>query len=109
FQEIGLGPEAIGTAVEDPGQYQALLRAAVPVAREFMEQQIAPSVTAAAEARVERWKGEQLRWEEDAAGTRGTSALLLATRDALEVEKKLVTEMLPDRTFVRPLLVVVPR
>ena len=109
FQEIGLDPEAIGTVVEDPGQYQALLRAAVPVAREFMEQQIAPSITAAAEARVERWKGEQLRWEEDAAGTRGTSALLLATRDALEVEKKLVTEMLPDRTFVRPLLVVVPR
>ena len=34
---------------------------------------------------------------------------MLATRDALEVEKKLVSDMLPDRTFVRPLLVVVPR
>src|SRR5699024_360648 len=27
FQEIGLDPDAIGTAVADPGQYQALLRA----------------------------------------------------------------------------------
>ena len=33
-----IGASAIGTAVADPGQYQALLRAAVPVAREFMEQ-----------------------------------------------------------------------
>src|SRR5699024_6825911 len=56
FQEIGLNPDAIGTAVADPGQYQALLRAAVPVAREFMEQQVAPGITAAATARVERWK-----------------------------------------------------
>ena len=70
---------------------------------------MAPGITAAAEARVERWKAEQLRWEADAADTRGTSALMLATRDALEVEKKLVHDMLPDRTFVRPLLVVVPR
>src|SRR5699024_5979153 len=109
FQEIGLAPDAIGTAVADPGQYQDLLRAAVPVAREFMEQQVAPGITAAANARVERWQAEQLRWEADAKGTRGTSALLLATRDALEVEKKLIRDMLPDRTFVRPLLVVVPR
>ncbi|MGP5412087.1 DEAD/DEAH box helicase [Brachybacterium paraconglomeratum] len=109
FQEIGLDPDAIGTAVADPGQYQALLRAAVPVAREFMEQQVAPGITAAATARVERWKAEQLRWESDAAHARGTSALMLATRDALEVEKKLVSDMLPDRIFVRPLLVVVPR
>ena len=109
FQEIGLDPDAIGTAVADPGQYQALLRAAVPVAREFMEQQVAPGITAAAEAWVQNWQAEQDRWEADAAGTRGTSALMLATRDALEVEKKLVTDMLPDRTFVRPLLVVVPR
>ena len=99
FQEIGLDPDAIGTAVADPGQYQALLRAAVPVAREFMEQQVAPGITAAATARVERWKAEQLRWESDAAGTRGTSALMLATREALEVEKKLVSDMLPDRTL----------
>src|SRR5699024_10123247 len=109
FQEIGLDPDAIGTAVADPGQYQALLRAAVPAAREFMEQTVAPDITAAAKARVERWEAEQLRWEADAAGARGTSALMLATREALEVEKKLVSEMLPERTFVRPLLVVVPR
>ena len=32
-----------------------------------------------------------------------------ARRKALAVEKKLVTDMLPERTFVRPLLVVVPR
>ncbi|MBB5832518.1 DEAD/DEAH box helicase [Brachybacterium aquaticum] len=109
FQEIGLDPDAIGTAVEDPAQYQALLRQAVPVAREFMEQRIAPGITAAAEARVQHWQEEQQRWEADAAHTRGQSALLLATRDALAVEKKLVTDMLPDRTFARPLLVVVPR
>ncbi|GAA1730500.1 DEAD/DEAH box helicase [Brachybacterium phenoliresistens] len=109
FEEIGLGPGSIGTAVEEPGRYQALLRAAVPVARTFMEEQIAPELKARARARVDRWHQEQLRWEADAAHTRGQSALLLATRDAIEVEKKLVTEMLPDRTFVRPLLVVVPR
>ena len=40
---------------------------------------------------------------------RGQSALLLANLDAVGEEKKLVREMLPERTFVRPLLVVVPR
>jgi superfamily II DNA or RNA helicase len=109
FEEIGLGPQSVGTAVADPGRYQALLRSAVPVAREFMDEHVAPTVTAAAQQRVDRWQQEQLRWEADAQQTRGQSALLLASRDALEVEKKLVTEMLPDRTFVRPLLVVVPR
>lgn len=109
FAEIGLGPESIGTPVDDPGQYQALLRAAVPVARTHMEEAVAPSQIAAARARAQRWQNEQLAWEADAAHARGQSALLLTSREALAVEKKLVTEMLPDRTFVRPLLVVVPR
>lgn len=109
FHEIGLGPDAIGTAVTEPGQYQSLLRGAVPAAREFMEQQIRPAITAAAEGRAERWRAEQDRWEAEAEGARGTSSLFTATRHALEVEKKLITDMLPDRTFVRPLLVVVPR
>ncbi|EWS81344.1 helicase [Brachybacterium phenoliresistens] len=109
FEEIGLGPESVGTAVEDPGRYQALLRAAVPVARTFMEEQISPELKARARARVDRWEQEQLRWKADADRTRGQSSLRLATRDAIEVEKKLVTGMEPKRTFVRPLLVVVPR
>src|SRR5699024_9715703 len=53
FREIGLGPETIGTPVESPEQHQALLRAAVPVAREHMEQQIAPQQIDAAHHRVE--------------------------------------------------------
>src|SRR5699024_6252064 len=98
-----------GTPVESPEQHQALLRAAVPVAREHMEQQIAPQQIDAAHHRVERWQQEQLAWEADTAAVRGQSALLLASREAVEVEKKLIREMLPERTFVRPLLVVVPR
>ena len=61
-------------------------------------------------ARAERWQDEQL-----ALGGRrrpryaATPRCCSASREALEVEKKLITEMLPERTFVRPLLVVVPR
>ena len=109
FREIGLGPDSIGTPVEHPEQYQALLRAAVPAAREHMEQRVAPQQIAQATARAQRWQREQLAWEADAATARGQSALLLASREAVQVEKKLITEMLPERTFVRPLLVVVPR
>src|SRR5699024_5330779 len=109
FREIGLGPDAIGTPVERPEQYQALLRAAVPAAREHMEHHVAPQQIATAKDRAEQWRQEQLAWEADAATARGQSALLLASREAVEVEKKLITEMLPERTFVRPLLVVVPR
>ena len=109
FREIGLGPDAVGTPVERPEQYQALLRAAVPAAREHMEHHVAPQQIATAKDRAEQWRQEQLAWEADAATARGQSALLLASREAVEVEKKLITEMLPERTFVRPLLVVVPR
>lgn len=109
FQEIGLGRDAIGTPVQDPAQYQSLLRAAVPVARTFMDEKIAPGQVHAARSRAERWTEEQLEWERDASEVRGQSALLLANLDAVEEEKKLVREMLPERTFVRPLLVVVPR
>ena len=109
FQEIGLGGDAIGTPVQQPEQYQPLLRAAVPVARAFMDEEIAPGQVDAARARVERWTQEQLEWERDASAVRGQSALLLANLDAVGEEKKLVREMLPERTFVRPLLVVVPR
>ena len=109
FREIGLGPESIGTPVDAPEQYQTLLRAAVPAAREHMEHRVAPQQVAAATARAERWRQEQLAWEADAASVRGQSALLQVSREAVEVEKKLITEMLPERTFVRPLLVVVPR
>lgn len=109
FQEIGLGRDAIGTPVQQPEQYQSLLRAAVPVARSFMDEEIAPGQVQAAQSRAERWTQEQLEWERDASEVRGQSALLLANLEAVEEEKELVREMLPERTFVRPLLVVVPR
>lgn len=109
FAEIGLGPDAIGTAVDAPAQFQPLLRAAVPVARDFVAERVKPAIEKAAERRADRWQNERLRWESEAKGLRGHSALFSATKDALEKEEEIVADLRPEKHFVRPLLVVVPR
>lgn len=109
FREIGLGPDSIGSTVADPERHRPLLRAAVPVARAHLAEQVEPPVRAAATRRVEAWRAEQDRWEAEAAGDRHQGSLFAATRAAVRQERRIVRDLLPEKTFVRPLLVVVPR
>ena len=68
-----------------------------------------PGARERAESRVELWKQGKARWEAEAKGVSGQSAMFAATRHAVAEEEKVVADHVPERSFVRPLLVVVPR
>ena len=109
FREIGLGPDSIGTAVPDPDQYQHLVRRAVGAARAHLDGGLTDTAKQQAEQRTQDWIAQMDRWEESASQLRtGQSALFRTTKNVLSTERDIAEEMRPDRSFVRPLLVVVP-
>ena len=68
-----------------------------------------PEVLARARARVDRWERDKSRWESGATGNGGQSALFTANKRAVAELEKVIADHVPERSFVRPLLVVVPR
>ncbi|MGP5008399.1 helicase-related protein [Brachybacterium tyrofermentans] len=108
FGEIGLGPDTIGVPVPESHEYDGLVARAVARARDHLEHDLAGTASADAERRAATWIADMDRWEKAAENRTGQSALFRTTKHVLEIERDLAVEMLPDRSFVRPLLVVVP-
>lgn len=109
FQDIGLNPDTVGVPVHDPKQYERLVAPAVQAARDYMERGVAVSARRQAQERTERWVERMDDWERGAEGIAAQTQLFRQSRSAVEGERRLAQEMLPDRTYVRPLLVVVPK
>ena len=74
-----------------------------------MEQGVSVAAHEQAKERVQAWMDRMDAWESAAEGMASQTQLFKQTRSAVEGERRLAQEMLPDRTYVRPLLVVVPR
>ena len=108
FNALGLGPETIGVPVRDPEQYQRLIPPAVETARGYVDSQVAGSARTLAQEQAEAWVERMDQWERGAQGVGAQTQLFRQSRSAVEAERRLAKEMLPDRTYVRPLLVVVP-
>lgn len=108
FRALGLGPETIGVPVRDPEQYQRLIPPAVETARGYVDSQVAGSARTLAQEQAEAWVERMDQWERGAQGVGAQTQLFRQSRSAVEAERRLAKEMLPDRTYVRPLLVVVP-
>lgn len=108
FAEIGLSPAAIGDPVQQPEQYQDLLRRAVAVARAHMTSVVSPRVIDVATARLAALRERQDAWLREAETARSQTALLRVATRAVHTDQQLLASMRPDATFVRPLLVVVP-
>lgn len=109
FADLGLTPDIVGVPVQEPGQYEPLIPLAVTAARAFMEQGVSVAAHEQANERVQAWVDRMDAWESAAEGVAAQTQLFKQTRSAVEGERRLAQEMLPDRTYVRPLLVVVPR
>ena len=109
FADLGLTPDIVGVPVQEPGQYEPLIPLAVTAARAFMEQGVSVAAHEQAKERVQAWVDRMDAWESAAEGVASQTQLFKQTRSAVEGERRLAQEMLPDRTYVRPLLVVVPK
>lgn len=109
FQKVGLSEGITGRPVKDPERYQDLIPQAVDRMRAYMEGVVNGAAASAARERVDRWTERLTRWQEAAQSQKGQAALFKDSRLMVEGEKLLVQEMNPDRTFVRPMLVVLPR
>ncbi|MEF3120508.1 helicase-related protein [Kocuria flava] len=108
FGDLGLGPEIVGVPVQDPQQYERLIPQVVETAQSFVDEMMAQSARQQAEERAQSWVDRMDRWERGAEGVAAQTQLFRRSRSAVEAERRLAREMLPDRTYVRPLLVVVP-
>ncbi|WP_052239188.1 helicase-related protein [Kocuria rhizophila] len=109
FADLGLTPDMVGVPVQEPEQYEPLIPLAVTAARDFMEQGVSVAAHQQAKERVDAWVDRMDAWERAAEGVAAQTQLFKQTRSAVEGERRLAQEMLPDRTYVRPLLVVVPK
>lgn len=109
FQDLGLSSETAGVPVEDPGRYERLIGPAVEATRQYMEQGVAVAARRAAQDRVARWVQRMNDWEKKAEEAAAQTQLFRMSRSLVQGERRLAQEMMPDRTYVRPLLVVVPR
>lgn len=110
FAKVGLGPETLGRSVQDPEQFQHLIPEAVTMVENFVESEgFQRAIRDDAEARVNRWVTEVDAWMEQADDAAGRQALFKDSRATLQAQRQLAQEMLPDRSFIRPILVVVPR
>lgn len=108
FASIDLNPQSLGHRVDRPEQYQPLIPQAIDQIRNHLESLITPAVRVEAEARVERWAKQLEEWSESASQRQGQRALFRDSQLAVSAERRLADTMMPDRTYVRPLLVVVP-
>lgn len=103
----GFTRDAVNTgAVRHAERLQRFVAAAVDAAASTMED----VTTAAAEdttRRVQHWLDRTRRWDEESADL-VQRAVLLERRERIDAERRLAAAMLPSRTLVRPLLVVVP-
>lgn len=108
FTDIGLDKDSLGHRVDRPDQYQPLIPQAVDQVREYMRTNVEAAVATEAQERVQRWVNQLEEWTEAAERGRGQTALFKDSRLAVSAERRLAENMMPDRTFVRPLLVVVP-
>ena len=77
-------------------------------ARGYVDSQVAGSARTLAQEQAEAWVERMDQWERGAQGVGAQTQLFRQSRSAVEAERRLAKEMLPDRTYVRPLLVVVP-
>jgi hypothetical protein len=108
FDDLGLGPETVGVPVQDPQQYEQLIPQVVEATQQFVDKGLAHEARREAEDRAQGWVERMDDWEHGAEGVAAQTQLFRRSRSAVEAERRLAREMLPDRTYVRPLLVVVP-
>lgn len=104
----GIEQEQTNTgAVSDVGLLTALIAPAVDAAQD----QMSLTMTAAAEAALERvaaWADRADSWDDD-AGRLIQNRQLRSQRRSVDEERELIAQHSPAHTLIRPLLVVVPR
>lgn len=106
LRDVGLGTGAI-----NPGRFavpedcQRLVAASVAEAGHHLDQ-IHREAKTSAEERTERWSQRRDAWEHHGHGNQGMLPLRLKSQ--VEQEQQLLTLLTPQRTLVRPLLVVLP-
>lgn len=93
-------------AVPDAARLQPFVAAAVDAARSAASLQIG-AIEEQTTARIDRWKARAQRWQEASQALIQRSDLRDRTRRVAE-EHELAAAMTPEKTLVRPLLVVVP-
>ncbi|MFD0994979.1 superfamily II DNA or RNA helicase [Pseudoclavibacter chungangensis] len=112
---------SVREALEDLGFTRETVVNPGPIDAEAFAGVIAPAVHAARNyalavhedanrsvtALIDRWSGRVEGWSDEAAGLSQIEALK-ARRVSVENELEIARSMLPEQTFVRPLLVVVP-
>lgn len=108
FDDLGLGAKTVGVPVQDPQQYEQLIPQVVEATQQFVDKGLAHDARREAEDRAQGWASRMDDWERGAEGVTAQTQLFRRSRSAVEAERRLAREMLPDRTYVRPLLVVVP-
>ena len=59
-----------------------------------------------AKDRIDKWRDRQQAWENH--GT-GQQLLRVQTKGEVQKEKELLESMVPDRSLIRPLLVILPK
>ncbi|ROR93799.1 SNF2 domain-containing protein [Salana multivorans] len=101
-----LGVSAVnrGTLVGD--ELDRYISTAVDAAAAAVDVQV-NAIRAQTSERVNRWQQRVHDWEKQAEG-RTLFTALRERRGVIEQERRLADSMLPDRTLIRPLLVVVP-
>lgn len=109
FEEIELGPDTIGTPVVSPRRFEPQMRDALAAASTYLERDIAPQVREESTARAEAWIAKLEEWEEQARGSHAQSSLFKQSSAAVRKARQDAKDLLPERSFVRPLLVAVPR
>ncbi|WP_269928803.1 helicase-related protein [Kocuria massiliensis] len=110
FAKVGLSWDTLGRSVREPEQFQHLIPEAVTAVETYVESDSFQSaIRDDAEARASRWIAEVDAWMERADDAAGKQALFKDSRATIQAQRQLAQEMVPDRSFIRPILVVVPR
>ena len=100
-------------AIADAEDLQVFVRRAVVAAERSVGDQIT-AIQSTTDARVEHWLGRSRHWRMEASALLSRESGVARTnvtrrQDAIDEETRLAMEMRPNRTLLRPLLVVVPQ
>ncbi|RNE49365.1 DEAD/DEAH box helicase [Corynebacterium alimapuense] len=105
---VGLGENAINTGTTTvPEDLKALLSAAVTEATSHMDLTREDARTQA-EERTQHWSQRAEQWDQHHHSGASTRAIKRST-PLIDQERSLLKSMTPERTLIRPLLVVIPQ
>ncbi|MCS4490321.1 DEAD/DEAH box helicase [Corynebacterium sp. ES2775-CONJ] len=108
LKSAGLGMDAINpNSTQVPEDIQDLILAAVEAARSQVEM-TKQAAQASAEARISQWNARATRWENQRAGASPNSRAVKQGAPMIEAERKLIPDLEPDRSLIRPLLIIIP-